>query len=460
MSSRKNISINSILLDTENARHGDKESQREIYAWMCSGEISQKVLRLATDIAKKGISPLETPAVVPSPDGERKPWVVVEGNRRVAALKFLNDPKLCPDQKLRKQYERLKANAATPIKNKIEFVIFENIEIASYWIETRHGGENSGAGIIPWGPMEVDNFAARLGKKTTNRPAVELLSYALKKGLINQDEFKSVPVTTLFRLLSTPVVRKDLGFDLTKGKIHRVASEAYFDQAIESVLKILASGQKTVTDLKTKELREGFTKTLRRENDWPEYEAEHPTPIDPLSTDEDLESEEDAGEATSEAADNNRTPRGSKTPSWDRKSLFIRNKDGLAVPEEHSKARNIVAELRRLKTGGNTGTPIAVAMLLRALIEISTNRYRDVYSVKNDQDFTRQVAIIADHMRSNSRISADQHTLINRMTRDAESMLHVKTLQKYVHSEAFHPTTDILNSLWDQISFFLGECWK
>ncbi|MNJ72356.1 hypothetical protein D3C77_689900 [compost metagenome] len=99
-------------------------------------------------------------------------------------------------------------------------------------------------------------------------------------------------------------------------------------------------------------------------------------------------------------------------------------------------------------------------MLLRALIETSTNRYRDVYTVKADQDFTRQVAIIADHMRGNSRITVDQHTLINRMTRDAESMLHVKTLQKYVHSEAFHPTADVLNSLWDQISFFLGECWK
>lgn len=461
MSSRKNISINSILLDTENARHGDQESQREIYAWMCSGDIAPKVLRLATEIAKKGISPLDTPAVVPSPNGERKPWIVVEGNRRVAALKFLNDPKLCPDPKLRKQYERLKKNAETPVKSKFEFVTFDNIDIASYWIELRHGGENGGAGIISWGPMEIDNFAARLGKKTTNRPAVEILSYALKKNLITHEEFKSVPVTTLFRLVSTPAARKDLGFDLIKGKIHRVASENYFDQAIERVLKILATGEKTVTNLKTKDLREGFTKTLRSEDNWPEYETESPTPIDESANDNWKsaadDSESDEGDASTHKPRKSRTP---QTPSWDRKSLFTRGKDGLSISENNSKAWNIVAELRRLKTGGSTGTPIAVAMLLRALIETSTNRYRDVYGVKADQDFTRQVAIIADHMRSNSRITVDQHTLINRMTRDTESMLHVKTLQKYVHSDAFHPTADVLNSLWDQISFFLRECWS
>lgn len=55
MSYRKKISVNSVLLDPENARHGNKSSQRDIYEWMCGIEIGQKVLKLAVEIAKDGL---------------------------------------------------------------------------------------------------------------------------------------------------------------------------------------------------------------------------------------------------------------------------------------------------------------------------------------------------------------------------------------------------------------------
>lgn len=464
MSSRKKISINSVLLDPENARHGDKASQRDIYAWMCGDEIGHKVVKLATEIAREGNSPLETPAVIPAPEGSGKSWVVVEGNRRIAALKFLNNPKLCPDAKLRKQYERLRANAETPVASKIEFVVFDNIAVARYWIETRHGGENGGAGIIPWGPMEVDNFAARFGKRTTNRPAVEMIEHAYRKGLINHEEYRAVPVTTLYRLLSTPAVRQKLGCDLVKGHLYQVADDEYFDRAVAKVLKILASGQKTVTDLKTKEQREEFADELKATGGWPDYDGLDARPVSPGGSAEPANVGDDEADVSDsdESSDEQKAkqPRGTQTPSWDRKSLFPRNKDGLPISEENRKAKNIVAELRRLKTGGYTGTPIAVAMLLRALIELSTNRYRDVFGVKLEQDFHRQVACVADHMTSKSFIDNEQHTVVMRMSREQEGMLHVKTLQKYVHSDAFHPTADVLNALWDQISFYIGACWR
>ena len=462
MSSRKNIAINSVLLDIENARHGDKESQRDIYAWMSGEEIGAKVFKLAAEIAKRGNSPLETPAVIPAPSGSKKPWVVVEGNRRVAAYKFMNNPQLCPDPKLRNLYERLRTNAETPVATKIEFVVFENIGAARYWIETRHGGENGGAGIISWGPMEIDNFAARFGARTTNRPAVEMIDYAYSKGLISEEQHKKVPVTTLYRLLSTPAVRQRIGCELIKGELYRVADEFYFDRAIAAVLKILASGEKTVTDLKTKELREGFADLLKNEGEWPDYKPQEPSKIKPRSTDSNISALETAGVdgECGELTPKKKKTRGTQKPSWDRDTVFVRNRDTLAIPDEHTKARNIVAELRRLKTGGVKGTPIAVAMLLRALIELSTNRYRDAFSVKREQDFHRQVASVADHMKNNSFISDDQYALVIRMSRENESMLHVKTLQKYVHSEAFHPTVDVLNSLWDQVSFYVETCWR
>lgn len=461
MNPKKKIYLKNVILDPENARHGEKFTQEEVYEWMSSGLNGQKVLKLASEIAEKGISPFDTPGVIPSKDGAPAPWIVIEGNRRVAALKFLINPKLCPDTKLRGQYQKLRESAKTTIRKSIEFAVFDSFENASYWIQMRHGGENSGAGTINWGTMEFDSFAARLGKKTTNRPAINLLDYALRKGLINLDQYRETPVTTLYRLISTPDVREKIGCHISKGEVYRISDQPYFDRALESLLKILASGEKTVTNLKTLEQRKEFAEKLKTNGNWGEYKEQPPTNINtPETGNTQEENKSNGGEPpTKDSKNQSKRARGPSKPSWDRKTLFTRNKDGLSIPEDHSKARNIVAELRRLKTGGSTGTPIAIAMLLRALIEVSTNKYREEFSLKQEQDFHRQVAQAADHMLKNGLIKNEQHTVIIRMSREPESILHVKTLQKYVHSEAFHPSSDILNTLWDQISCYVSACW-
>lgn len=461
MKLKKKISLKNVILDPEKARHGEKVTQDEIYEWMSSGLTGQKVLKLASEIAEKGISPFDNLGVIPSKDGAPAPWTVIEGNRRVAALKFLSNPKLCRDTKLRGQYQKLKESAKTPIRKTIEFAVFDSFEDASYWIQMRHGGENAGAGTINWGTIEFDSFAARLGKKTTNRPAIKLLDYALRNGLINLDQYRETPVTTLYRLISTPDFREKIGCHISKGEVFRISDQPYFDRAIESLLKILASGEKTVTNLKTLDQRKEFAEKLKSNGSWGEYEEQPPTNINAASI-ESAEEENKAsnGESAPQSPEGqDRRTRGASKPSWDRKTLFTRNKDELAIPEEHSKARNIVAELRRLKTGGSTGTPIAVAMLLRALIEISTNKYREEFELKPEQDFHRQVAQAADHMLKSGFIKSEQHSAIIRMSRESESILHVKTLQKYVHSEAFHPSSDIINTLWDQISCYVSACW-
>lgn len=463
MSIRKNISINSVLLDPENARHGDKASQREIYAWMCEGSIGQKVYKLAQEIAREGISPLETPGVIPAPEGAGKPWVVVEGNRRVAALKFLNNPKLCPDPKLQKQYERLAASAETSISKKIEFVVFENIAMARYWIETRHGGENGGAGIIGWGPRELDNFAARFGKRTSNRPAVEMLEYAYKKGLfIERDENGKFPVTTLSRLLGSPVFREAIGCDVVKGQLYKIADDEYFDRAVATVLDILATGKKTVTDLKSREQREKFARDLKAEGAWPDYAKQLPKPIQvdqlsPGKLDEGLqaESKDDVGQS----------PRGVAKPrSGTRTKLFNVKGHGLVVPAHEEKVNDIIRELATLKHSGPQGTPISVAFLLRALLELSSDNYLRQYpdagkKIEFNTPLREKIKYAAKHMHSRGVLSQDRVDVVLRHCQQEGGMLNVSTLQKYLHSTAFFPNGETLNSMWSEIRDYVIECW-
>lgn len=465
MSSRKNISINSILLDSENARHGEKQSQPEIYKWMTSGPVAQKVLKLAGDIASKGLSPLDGMGVIPSRDTDKEPWIVVEGNRRVAALKFLNNPKLCPDLKLRKQYDQFKKKAAVQISIRAEFAVFKDFSDASYWIQLRHGGEHGGVGISSWGTKEYDSFLARLGTRSTNRSAVNLLSYALSKRLITLAQYEQIPTTTLYRMLSTPSVRKQLGCHVSKGEVFRIADEDYFDRAVTALLLAMASGEVSVTELKSLSQRENFAKKMRAEGGWGEYEELSPQSIsssgsDVSDTDAQDESFDDGGsEGVQPKVGSPAKPR-----SGSRDRLFAVKSHGLEVPASETKVQDILRELATLKHSGSKATPISVSFLLRALLELSSDNYLEknpgvIRRLEPNTPLREKVKYSARHMHSNGKLSQDNLDVVTRHCAEDGGMLTISTLQKYLHSTAHFPNGETLNSMWSELKHYIIECW-
>ncbi|MBW1250982.1 hypothetical protein I7860_30415 [Pseudomonas tolaasii] len=465
MSLKKAISINSILLDSENARHGEKHSQREIYDWMTSGAVALKVMKLATDVAAKGLSPLDNMGVMPSKETDKEAWIVVEGNRRLAALKFLNNPKLCPDLKLRKQYEQLKKKAAAPIPLRVEFAIFNDFSDASYWIQLRHGGEHGGIGTASWGPKEYDNFLARLGKRSSNRSAVILLSYALSKGLITLAQYEQIHATTLSRMLSTPTVRQELGCHVSKGEVFRIADTEYFDRAIATLLVAMASGKASVTELKSRGQREDYAKRLKAEGGWEDYEEQQPQAITAEPSDEESLSDDD-GQSESPEAEGGREKTGSsvKLRSGTRDRLFAVKGHGLEVPDNHTKIHDILRELATLRHSGSKGTPISVSFLLRALLELSADNYLTnnpdaIRRLEPNTPLREKVKCSARHMHANGRLSHDNVDVVTRHCAEEGGMLTISTLQKYLHSTAHFPNGETLNSMWSELKQFVIGCW-
>jgi len=94
------ILLSKLKLDTANPRHPEFESQREIIEWMTSGSgrIGEKLLALAKDIAGIGLNPADRVMVVRD-DKEKGQFIVLEGNRRLTAVKLLNDPHVAPTTK-------------------------------------------------------------------------------------------------------------------------------------------------------------------------------------------------------------------------------------------------------------------------------------------------------------------------------------------------------------------------
>ena len=86
------IPLDKIKLDQENVRFGNDvaQNQREAIKLMLSApEDAKKLLRLAEHIAEHGLDPTELQLVTPDDDGN---FIVLEGNRRLTALKLLQRP--------------------------------------------------------------------------------------------------------------------------------------------------------------------------------------------------------------------------------------------------------------------------------------------------------------------------------------------------------------------------------
>ncbi|UBR49169.1 ParB N-terminal domain-containing protein [Halomonas sp. FeN2] len=475
------VSVDDLLLDVGNARIRTGADQRDCIEKILAKE--DQMLTLIQDIAENGLTTMPI-LIQPLDDGK---WLVWDGNRRTTALKLLRHPERCPVEYLKPKIKKIAEEFTDSILDKVECLSSNDIQSLEKEVIARHSGAMGGAGQLPWAAYMKAVFSLNHNGATDYRRAGKYLLWAESKGLVVEDDF---PITNLHRFFTKENIVL-LGFEVQSDDSLKLMIPEVTAKSM--AVKIISDfgGGKPVREVFSPESAKSYLYEVREsvglnancENqDVSNFDTGARAEGESgLNSQESSSSNETAG-INHESASNNSQSNGSNdvepekpagtgsqvkgtvSASWERPGLFPRGKDGIPIPSVHKKAKNIVAELRRLKTNGNKstpGTPIAVAMLLRALIEISTENYCNNFSdVKKDQDFTKQVAKVADHMLDSGFIAKDQHEVVMRQTRSSESMLHIKTIQKYVHSASFHPTGQILNSLWDEISVYIGVCWR
>lgn len=115
----KEIRVTDILLDTGNYRTGKQDDQREAIKALIE-EQKHKLVNLAKDIIENGLSPLETVMVYAVP-GEKNRYIVVEGNRRIAAIKLVTQPDLAADTTWHNAFKRLHKLLPGQVPKKIVF---------------------------------------------------------------------------------------------------------------------------------------------------------------------------------------------------------------------------------------------------------------------------------------------------------------------------------------------------
>ena len=194
----KTLELSKISLDLENPRHEPFQNETEVIVHLCEKE--KIVLPLAEDIAKNGLNPMDLSAVIKRDDGS---FFCAEGNRRVCALKLLENPTLAPDD-LREYFIKASENMR-PLEqlNVVEYIDRDEV---SPWLDRIHAGPNKGIGRRQWSPEQK----ARNSSDNKRKFVLAVLKHAKELKLISQEEADG-RFSTVKNQFSNPLLRDVFG---------------------------------------------------------------------------------------------------------------------------------------------------------------------------------------------------------------------------------------------------------
>lgn len=480
----KNINITNLLLNPTNPRHNPVEHQTECIEAIVVDQ-REKLIALAQHIIEYGMNPIDFILVKP----EGKQWVVREGNRRVTALKLLNEPQLTP-----KQFPKIK-KAFTELNKIIDKSIFKNIPCASLtdedkineWVRLKHTGQNEGAGTVGWDGLQTSRFRGIVEGKPDARIAfLDYLSSlpSLPSGL--GEKIYSIKKTNFDRLMGDPDVRNFLGVKVKDNQFF--VDNNVISKALLLVLTDLASGKLSVGKIYHKEDREEYINKINQklekdesDKDLPQNEDEE-TPDNNKSRSEDVDTEKTENEAEDDVnpenndvddetdkevedepgnSDSKSKKKTKRPPSYpiNRKTL---------VPSHHkltiSQSR-LLKIFNELKTLSVDDYPNAVSVLFRAFMEMSADQYIEDKKMTNgklnvDSKLSVKIDSIATHMIENKILTEHQLRAIRQMTSSPSQTQSIKTFHSYVHNKNVTPSSTDLKSAWDDVWMFIEKIWS
>lgn len=461
-----NIPVQDILLDTENARIRAGSDQSNCISRILRKE--KQMLVLMEDIAKNGLTTMPI-LVMPTDDGK---WIVKDGNRRITALKLLNSPEICPEPHLIPSIKKIKEKYNDNITSELDCLSSESEDAIFQEIVARHSGARDGAGQYDWFAYMRTIYLLNNGHPTDYKRAGQYMCWAEKEGLDVDDDF---PISTTARFFNKENLRL-LGFEiendrltpiLSKDKILKMASKINDDFSFKYVdVNSVFKPEDAKVYLNKVRTHAGIVDTPE-DREQEEVQSDNNAPPKTSNKGGDSSRDEEGSQTKYNEDDDSEelqpkvqkrgrgvTPR--QIPA-ERNKIFGRSKINIPVPENEVKIRTIITELRQLDIKKTT---LAVTVLLRALLELSDREYRELHKISDKKGLAKNIAASADHMLNNKLIDKSEHNIIIAYTRGEQGMLHIETLQKFLHRESHHPDYLTINIFWDNIGCFVRACWK
>lgn len=440
------IPLSDLLLDTGNARLGEEQqSQQAVYLALAKQQ-GRRLLTLAEDIVNSGTDPTALPAVVATGD-QYQQYRIIEGNRRILALKALDTPTIVSGALNSGDQKRLAELAGRYAENptdEVACVLFESEEEAYHWVELRHTGANDGAGLVEWDANEQDRFRTRHGQRRTRTAAGQILDFIER--IDGPPSSKTKILTTLQRLINTRYVRDALGIDRAGDQLLSHYPLGEVRKGLERIVGDLRNETIKVKDVYDIEDRQSYIDGLPK-GDLPDPKRRLEAPV-----------------ALMDLADGYMRPPKEKT----RRRTRAKPPRTSVVPRDCKispgppRINAIFNELLNLNADSY---PNACAVLLRVFVEVSVDHEIDKHSLMSEserskQPLSKRLKALANHMHTAGRINDQLKKAVIKIADSQHTIAaSTTTFNQYVHNRYVHPKPSEVRTAWDELQPFLEQVW-
>ena len=463
MPHKKTLSVTQLDLDVSNPRFNSEGNQTDAMRSLLSVERNgEKVLNLAMDICKTGMLDPGDRLYVMKSNHEPNRHIVLDGNRRLTALRLLSQPALIDrddiglDVAMRQRFKRLQTDFKGKWPNEVDVVVFEDKETANHFIRLRHTGENDGAGRSAWSALQVARF--------DHTGSWQCLEYLRQVGVfeldvINALDRSSFEITNFERVVEKTEFQKRFGFTLGAKKFE-------IGEKKQRALKSLAKVASDVVSGRVHS-RDEFAKAENMSGYFNEVEAsvpqeQEPSPQPPPNSSEPTTSKDKQPESgnTGEPPSSQQATKPPTSPAtpYVRKQrtpkYLIDKKDLLTVT--NPKCRAIVSELKEGIVVNEA--PYACALLLRSLQEMTAEIYAEKMQLKSS-NITANIDQAVNNLLGNPHLTdpVDKTALL----KSFKSSAHIyDQLCETAHNANYSVSPEHVRNTWASLRGGMDLLWK
>ncbi|MCL2172672.1 MAG: hypothetical protein FWB84_03405 [Candidatus Bathyarchaeota archaeon] len=459
----RQFKVTELLLNPENPRFNPMKHQTEIISAMIEDQ-QLKLVTLAEHILEYGLNPVDI--ILIERYGEQ--WLVREGNRRITALKLLNNPDLVSDNypKIKKKFYELNKRLYNALIENITCVIMEDKATIDEWVRLKHTGENDGAGTVNWNSQQSSRFNSQTSGNAdlymTFLDELKTLDAIPKE---YKDHFVNIRKTNFDRLLSDPDVRKLFNVSNKSGRFSFTGDmPQYFLIALQDLIFNNLSVGKIYTKYDRKKYIDELQERANQESSF--KSATYKLDDEICNSTNILGGKSIQGVTVDENSFNSNItptfttfPKGHRSYPTERKTL---------IPQPHTLSISqprILKIYRELKTLDINTYPNAVASLFRTFIELSVDYYilkhnNIITNTDEDSKLFKKIEAITTYF-ANNKIAKEPVLRIARQMSSNQSQNHsLKTFHSYVHNMRGTPISADLKTAWDDLWPFTEKIWS
>lgn len=470
------LDIDDLLLDLHNPRIGQVTSQSEALAAIINLD-PRHFKTMMESIKAHGLDPGDMFYII-TEEGLTD-YVVVDGNRRLAALKVLLEPNMLQSASVAESTRAKLVKAAAGFDRKmidtVSCVLFDERATADDWILRRHGRGMEGEARIPWGSLEIQRFQK-------DQTILDVIAFVAKNSTFSEERWAQIKTaieakpSVLRRLIDSKALRALLGLSVTDVEGERQPAFTT-DPAI--ALSVLS---KIFEDIADGELD---TRTINKAEDIKDYidelpaDVKKPKKLTPLpasssaaggSKPTSTTGKAGAGGANTaepkkfrdtEIKDEEKRPRqaaAAATTTATKKSSVRPPRPTLA-PKKHpfkqptsAKGQRLLFEASRIKL---KEMPLSSAFILRAFLEHTIEVYMTANNMPfvdpkgNNFDLKHRAEAVIQHIITAKVAKSEDLRGAKRTLTVTTDPSSIQALNDYHHNKFHIPTGDALRSAWD-----------